>query len=340
MNTSFINPSVTFYRTYENNIKNVRESLFVELEGLSSDFSIEARKILDEKLQSNQNNPLFGELFPWIIKDLTNADSETTHRISIGWLALYLYTLFLDEYVDDPKLIEPKKFITGAVLAKTGFLKISHFTNNTPYEKYIDQALSLSVLNQNLDTQFQKQITKINIKAEYSEGKNYVVLACAGALAAVHSKYAEFITKFTESLLLTLQYLDDIADFKEDFKADNITVLLNEAFKSNPKLQAKLKNTKNRELLKELILTNALQRVVDKIQVLLNQSIILIQENKLIKQTNKPSVDYFLTLQTSIASFNKFLKKDAIHFKGYSQDQQDIIIDKSEKFIKLIAQST
>jgi len=339
--SSNINPSISFFRNYEKNILQTRESLFAELDSISSDFGNEARKILNAKLQSNDNTPLLGELFPWIIKDLVNADKETSHKISVGWLAIYLYTLFLDEHVDNPKPLNPTQFIAGSLLAKTGLLKISRFTNNTPYEDLIDKAFSFSAKNQQLDSRFQKKNTNIDFKEKYSEGKNYIVLVCAGALAAENSKHAEFITQFTKNLLLTLQYLDDITDYKEDFATNNFTVLLNDTFKRKSVINSSLKQTSNRDLLSELVSTGALQRVVEKIVVLLNQSILLIQKNKDIDlEVSKSSVDFFLTLQTYCTSLNNILRKNQDIYRSFPMEKQSAILDKVENHIALIAQSS
>ncbi len=339
--TSIINPSVTFFRNYEESILQTRKSLFEELDGISTDFGNEARKILETKLRSNNNTPLLGELFPWIIKDLVNANIESTHKISVGWLAIYLYTLFLDEHVDNPKPLEPNKFLAGSLLAKTGLLQISRFTNNTPYENSIDKAFSFSAKNQQLDTKFQKEKTETDFKEKYSEGKNHIVLVCAGALAAENSKHAEFITTFTKNLLLTLQYLDDIADYQEDFASDNFTVLLNDAFKNNSELNLLLKPNTNRELLRELVVTGALQRVVEKIISLLNQSILLIKnEAKIDLGTSKSAVDFFLTLHTYCTSLNNLLRINQNSFRSFPPKKQSVILDKIENHITIIAQST
>lgn len=333
-----LNPSIYFFRNYESSILRTRESLFEEMDNISSDFGNEARKILSLKLQSNNNSPLLGEIFPWIIKDLVDANKETTHEISVGWLAIYLYTLFLDEYVDNPKPLASTKFITGSLLAKTGLLKISRFTNNTPYESYIDEAFSFSAKNQQLDVDFQQQNTAILFKENYSAGKNYVVLACAGALAAQNSKHAEFITQFSETLLLTLQYLDDMADYKEDYNKRNFTVLLNDAFRNQPNFFNSFKSLTNRELLIELIGTGALHRAVEKVIVLLNQSILLINNN--FHGSKSSSVEFFYTLQLHCSALNNSLKKYQLNFKSLPIRNQAVILDKIENQIIIIAQSS
>ena len=340
MNYRPANPSLAFYKVYEESILNTRSLLFEELSQISPEFATEARKILEAKLKSNDNNPLMGELFPWIIKDLIEVNSDTTSKISVGWLAIYIYTIFLDEYLDSPKPLNPSKFITASLLAKTGLLRISHFTNNTPYEKYVDNAFSFSAKNQYFDTKFQKDDKELDFKEKYSIGKNHILLICAGALAAQNSKHSEFITKFTESLLLAIQYLDDITDFKEDYDSRNLTVLLNDALQNNSIMISSFKSVTRRELLSELISTGALQRVLEKILVLLNQSISLINLNRNSEITkNKVAAEFFESLYVNTTILNKYLQTNLTKF-NYSETDQAIILDKTEHYIKLIAESS
>ncbi len=333
-----INPSISFFNLYKSNLLKTRGSLFKELDMTSSIFGDEARKILEEKLISNNNTPLLGELFPWIIKDLVKADDCITHNISVGWLAIYLYTLFIDEYLDKPELICPNKFITGSLLAKTGLLKISHFTNNTIYESYVDNALSYSARNQQLDVSFQKDNLPLIFKEQYSEGKNYVILACAGALAAQNNRHAEFITSFSRTLLLTLQYLDDIADFEEDFYSKNYTVLLNDAFKDNPDFYNNPKFHSKQNLLSELIESGSLHRSLKKIINLLNESINLIEKYQL--SNNSGAFDFFCSISTSCTILANLLQPHHNKFKYLPLNEREIILDNVENHISIIAQSS
>jgi hypothetical protein len=332
MNNINVNPSVSFYESYKENILGCRESLFLELDKTSPDFGKEARKILDAKLQSN-NNPLMGELFPWIIKDLIDGDNLITHKISVGWLAIYLYTLFLDEYVDNPHPLDSKKFITGSLLAKEGLLKIAHFTCNTPYESFVNDSLTHSALNQQLDVKYQNKRINSKFKDSYSEGKNYVVLACAGALAAQNSKYADFIIQFTQRLLLTFQYLDDLSDYYEDFHCHNFSVLLNDAFQDNLSYSQLSKSYSKTDILNKLIDSGSLAKVTRKIISFLQETLSFVDDNKLIEKTSeKSSVKFINELVDQCLILNNYLIYP-------SKDRADFL-RKIEKQIIIIAEGT
>jgi len=184
MNNMQSNPSLRFFNTFENEILSVRNELFHQLEQMTPEFSVEVRNLFEYKLKNNDNKPPLGELFPWIIKDLINLDTQLTKNISVSWFAVYLYTLFLDEYVDYKKPIKSEMLLAGSVLAKIGFMNLSKIVKGTEYEAIVDEALNESVLYQLRDVQKQKTNESIIEKEEYSLGKNKVILACAGALAA------------------------------------------------------------------------------------------------------------------------------------------------------------
>ncbi len=340
MHRETASPSTIFFENYKDNILECRSTLFKELDSISPQFANEARLILETKLKSS-NNPQLGELFPWIIKDLTGSDTLVTHRISVGWLAIYLYTLFLDEYVDNPKPLSSTKFIAGSLLAKTGLLKISRFTYNTPFENFVENALTYSAVNQHLDVQFQKKNTEIDFKKKYSEGKNYIVLACAGALAAQNSKYSEFIIQFTKRLLLTFQYLDDLGDYYSDFNNNNYTVLLNDAFKHSPDYSKLSKSYSKNEILSILIESGALKRVVNKVVEMLDQSIALISENNLFNSSNeKSSIKFLSDLRFQCDTLDKHLISLSSAYKSLPRIRKGIILDKIERQLIIIAEGT
>lgn len=332
------NPTKSFYDHYRSDIYFVRSSLFDEISNISTDFGKEAKKILTQKLAENDNRPLLGELFPWIICDLIKADKRQTKDISIGWLAIYLYTLFVDEYVDEPKVFSSSKFITGSLLLKTGLLNLSFNTSNKKYKKFIDDAFSFSAKNQQQDVIGQKSSNRSKSKVRYSEGKNYVVLACAGALASQNSKHSAFILNFTKKILLSLQYLDDIADLKKDFDSQNYTVLLSGLSKEFLSLSSK--KVTRFDLISELIRNGSLLNVLIKLETLLKQSVALLKETQGAAKIHGKASELFYSLFVSIQHFRKYLSKEARDFEFLPNDQQKIIVDNVEKYIPIIAQST
>ncbi len=119
-----------------------------------------------------------------------------------------------------------------------------------------------------------------------------------------------------------------------------MTVILNEAFKEDVKFKQDVENVTSRELLEKLIVTRALEKVIGKIQTLLNQSIFIIKKYDFDDINNSSSTELFYTLQYNLSSLNKLLVGDAIHYKEFSIEKRNIILDKVEKHISIVAQST
>lgn len=342
MNTSQANPTIRFYKHYESEIAKVRNDLFKQLNGVTPEFSNEVRKLFEQKLKANDFRPPLGELFPWIINDLTSMNKSSTHPIATSWFAVYLYTLFLDEFVDTKRILKPEIFLAGAALAKIGFTNLAKIVKGSKYESLVDEVLNESVAYQLKDVQKQKTFAQNEEKEEYSLGKNKIIFACAGALAAECSEHQDLIIELTKSLLLSFQYLDDIADFDEDFKNENYTVLLNGLHgKRNEILNNISKISSHRVILSELILDGSLQRVTEKLIQLLNNSLLLMNKFKVNKLNNNiEAYALFFSLTYSIKQLNTDLKEISSSYRNMSDDFRDLILDKVEQHIKYIAQST
>jgi len=340
MNNQQTNPASIFYKNYEKQILTVRKELLSKVGQISKEFESEAKKILERKLETNGGNPLLGEMFPWIISDLVNGKRAETKKVSVAWLAIYLYTIFLDDYIDDPEPLSSAKFMTASILAQIGLLNIGRLTYKTEYEKEVAKAFSFAARNQGLDIKFQSVISKESVKAKYSRDKNYLVIACAGAMAAQNGRFGKSIMRFSESLLLALQYLDDIADYKSDFRSGNITVLINHALRNDLLPGLEIENTSDRELLRHLVATGAFQRVTKKLITLLDQAITIVETDSDLKSTQSTTIAFFISLRSNIMNFNSFLRKNQKDFASFDMIKQNVILDQVEKIIPLVAQST
>jgi hypothetical protein len=337
-----MNPTLRFYSEYENNISAVRNDLFEQLYKIAPEFSVEVRKLFEEKLKANDYKPPLGELFPWIIKDLTSMEDSKTHPIATSWFSIYLYTLFLDEFVDTQKVLKPEIFLAGAALAKIGFTNLSKIVKGSKYELLVDKALNDSVAYQLKDVQKQKTSANDQEKEEYSLGKNKIIFACAGAMAAECSDHQDLIIELTKSLLLSLQYLDDITDINEDFVNENYTVLLNGLQgRRNFILEGFSRFSSHRVILSELIINGSLLRVTEKLIHLLESSLILMNKFRYKNlHSNIEAYTLFFSITYSIKQLNKILVENGAEFKSMGNEARMAILDLVESHIKMLAQST
>ena len=330
------NPASLFYKDQEKNVMSVRQSLFSSLEKKSPMLGVAAKGILQRKLnQANQKNlPMMFELFPWLIRDLTCLSWKKTHEISINWLAIYLYVSFIDEHLDLKTEIKPEEFLGASILAQKGLINLFKIVNGTKFEKLFKDSLLDSANFQLVDVLEQAKVTEEKFeKAKSASGKNKILIACAGALAATKESDSRFIIDFTKKILLAVQYLDDLADFEDDLKQKNITVLLNEVAK---KRNLDLKQIKKIELVYELIISGSLLNVISKIEKSLLTSIVLIDSNANKKKGYNPSYRFFTSLYLEVLMLRTLLENNQNNFKELPSKSKKRIIEKVERAITKI----
>ena len=250
---TYENPSFYLFTEHKKDILSTRESLFSFLEKKAPSMSLAVKNILERKLEQTQIDelPLMFELFPWIIKDLTGLSWRKTHEVSINWLAVNLYISFLDDHLDSKIEIKADEFLGASLLSQKGLINLFKIVSGTKFEKLFTDSLFNAANFQLEDVIDRAMVTKTNLeKSKSASGKNQILIACAGALAASKEDHSEFIIRLTNKILIVVQFLDDLADVESDLKHNNITVLLNEVVKES---RIDVKNIERKELIKELI---------------------------------------------------------------------------------------
>lgn len=324
-------PFYSFAQFHRNDINGTRKLLFGALRNISPYYEVEIKRFLKKKNGGEKYVFPFGELLPWIIKDLTKWEDQES-KLGIGWLALYYYTLILDDFIDN-NYTSPPYLLTGTALARIGFCNLAKIVKGTPFETYIEKAFDDALNFELQDAQNQLKNAPLKQKITYSEGKNKVALACAGAIAAYNSKHSDFIIAFVNSLLLAIQFIDDITDFEQDAKDKNITVLLH----SFPRSTISFVN--RYELLDHMISNGNLFRVVCNIYNNLQEGLNLIVDHKLFDKNNI-SIQLITDLIVVMHNFKTYLSKLEKEYKKYGQKEKKNAIIKVEKYIGYFAQTT
>nr|WP_294948791.1 hypothetical protein [uncultured Mucilaginibacter sp.] len=330
-----MNPSKSLYNYHAKNILLVRSKLFSSLEETSPKMTIAAKNILAVKLKTSESDslPRMFELFPWILADLSGLNKKKCQNISISWLSIYLYIIFLDDHLDVKTDLKPEEFIGTSLLAQKGLLSLFKIVNGTKYEKVFNKSLMSSASGQLTDVLEKAVICNNEIdKVHSASGKNSILIACAGAIAASGSKKSDFIIALTQKLLLSIQLLDDLADFEQDFKQGNITILLNETAKKLGVTQVPIER---KTLLEEIVLSNALLNVLKVVEQSLKAAMILISKNSPAKKGKNPSRVFFQELQSETSIFIEFLVQCG-GFESYTNEEKEAVLDKVDKYIKKI----
>lgn len=330
------NPASLLFFDHENNINSVRKSLLSNLKKRSLPIATGIENILNRKKDEakNKNLPHLFELFPWLLKDLTGLDHEKTYEIAINWLSLYLYISLMDDYLDFEMEIKADEFIGSSFLAHNGLINLFKIVNETRYEKIFSDSLFSSAKYQ-LNDVLVKPISygESFEKAESASGKNSVLVACAGAVAASCENNSEFVIDLTQELLLSIQLLDDLADFEEDLINNNITILLNGIFTHN---RMELKNITRSEIIHQLIISKSLLNVITRIESSLSTSISLILSRAQSQINSTSTFIYITSLFDEVFMLRTFLEVYQNEFEYLTNEKQNIIIKEIDKRIHRI----
>src|SRR3990170_6843471 len=305
-NPKIKDPSWELFTTIEHEVLEVRSSLLGELDRVSPKISIAAKEMLDDKLMK-VNTPLLGELFPWIIQDITGLDKDVTKRVAVGWLALYIYTIFLDEYLDGKKEISPEEFLAGSLLAKIGLLNLHEIVIGTKFQNVFDDALIVSADGQLHDVVFKSKQKNMFDLEDTAKKKNYLLMTCASALAALSDENSEVIIEFAMSLLLIFQYLDDLADWEEDIHDKRITLVFEQLSEYLSEIDfVQVFELSHDQVLERLISSGSLIRVLNRISELLSSSLMTIATINY-QQDKSPSWKFFLSLEQELNHLQSIL---------------------------------
>jgi len=321
---------------YADNVNSVRTELLKGVKSKSPDFHDGIVNILNRIANKGYGKslPNLFEIFPWVLRDITDLDYHRTHEISVNWLALYLYVSLVDDYLDLKIEILPNELLGSSFLATDGLIKLFKIVNGTQYEKTFTDSLFSSarfqlsdVVNQSIS--YNDSFTK----AESASGKNTILLACAGVVAASCKNNSQFVIELTEKLLLAIQLLDDLADFEEDLLRNNITIILNGLDDISV---AQNEPITRYEILYKLISTGALWNVVSKIESLLITALHIIDQNTQLKRNPTTTKDFFTSILAEVKLLGGILIEFQEKFELLTKTEQTNIIEEVDKRIHKI----
>ena len=318
--------STDIFNSYRQDILNTRSNLFTSIGNNSEKIKDACKDILLSKQNENET-PLWGELYPWFIVDLIGVNRNVIKDVSKGWLAIYLHTIFIDKHLDKKIEIKPVELLASSILAKEGLLNLQKIVLGSKYEKIFEDSLNSSADYELADVLNKLDFDSLGRKEEIAIGKNRILLACAGALAAVNKTYGDYIIRLTSSLLLSLQFLDDIKDIEEDYKEKNFTYILSYAFKDSSSIDSSMSKEK---IIEKLFLSGALENTVLKVVNCLTCTFDILGELKT-KFVKESSAYVFLdSLYSELSSLHHFLSKNKILYINSPLEYRSVILDEIE----------
>lgn len=331
------NPIFALYRHKEELVLSTRAALFAELDATSPPLSAIARNVLDAKLGSAAFPPL-GEMLPWVLADLTRVDQDRLPHVAQGWLGVYLYGHLIDQRADTRQAVTTDEQLLAWLLFQYGLRDLHAAVHGTAQAKIFDTELANAVRYQLADVR-QNSEAECSSREEYSREKNSCLVACAAAIASICDLRATEIVQFTRSLRLALQFLDDVADWREDASVNNHTVLLSRALAfSSP---TDLRCLSPSEVLALAVRSGALEYVLRRVSEVLAETLPILDLHR--HSIDNPSKRFFVELQAEVESVHAHVKStrprlDALPADGELARAQ--ILDEIEVRLAFIAQGT
>lgn len=171
--------------------------------------------------------PSVGEAWPWLLAELTGIDAEIANRVGPSWLALYWYTLIIDSQCDNfPAPVPPGETLMGTLLFELGLCDMLSLTTLDESRQLVRSSIHEALRNQMRDVQARTVAPSTDAQWAASALKNSGFVAGAAALASMANVDPSTLLRFSRSVLLALQHLDDLADYQGDFTEGNPTPLL------------------------------------------------------------------------------------------------------------------
>ncbi len=331
-----LNPSQIMFREYMSDIVLTRQKVGERVSNAAPLVSSGVNNLINSRLVKSKS-PALGEMIPWLLCEMFQLNKPDVQDIATAWLEIYLYTSFIDDVLDSQRAIVPNEMLAASYIFQDGIAVLSKIVDGTKYEETFKQSIEQSAENELLD--IREGHSLLADKATIAEGKNLILLSCATALAASHSLSGDKIVEFTKSILLGLQYLDDVADIEEDYLSKNYSKLLTAALNRSDGIHLINEGggLAREEILKLLITTDSLSDLLMDTKDILSAGILVAVPKS---KDNKDRICVFLS--NIVILINDVLididcAKKALRLPGA---ESSIAIGKVDRSIRRIAQSS
>ncbi|MCG8092943.1 MAG: hypothetical protein JAZ17_04815 [Candidatus Thiodiazotropha endolucinida] len=325
------NPSKIFYERIKPNVDRTRAFVVADVTNMSAFLLDGAQSLVNKRLKKN-NVPVLGELIPWMLSDLFELEPVQVQDIATAWLKVYLYTCLIDDLLDEEARFSPEEILTSSLLFQEGSAALFNVVRDTKYETLLKKSFYLSAEGELQDLSQQQDIAAN--KSSTSIKKNYVLLSCAAALAARADKRGNAIVEFSEAILLGLQYLDDIADWEQDFENGNYTKLLSQGID----FETELTTTPSRKrMLSSLVETGALSDLLFETSSILEKAILIALPHRL--DNSSAGGIYLVSLYDSVMAAVDVVKEARRNLR-LPGCETNCLLDQVESALQKIAQSS
>jgi len=262
-------PAVILLAEYRPHLRRCRADLIRDLRRVSRPLASRVSNLLSER--DGVTPPAIGHVWPFFLADLAVVPLERVRQIAKAWLAIYAYTLILDAACDSAVPSARSDTLAGALLFEIGLGDL--LTLSPPgsvQQQEIRSALRTALDGQERDVREMRHWQDPIRKRQSATDKNAGFLVCCSAVASLGMRPSAPLIAFTHRVLLSLQHLDDIADYREDWRVGNRTPLLSDLLCSD---EAVDDDENPQELLEALVRSGALGNVLAEIHLALGEAV-------------------------------------------------------------------
>lgn len=334
MTTSFLFKETPFSKlceAHEDNVNWLENQLFFEASSTSNIIGAGTAKLL-ERIKKKSEGRAFGELIPFILGDLSGVDAQTTKKIAISWLSIYLHIVLLDDQMDRGHRPTTNELLASSFLFQRGVGELNSLLTNEKHRNQFQQFLVTAIESQASD----EIAATLEERRMFALGKNYGLLGCALVFATLAKERGEDILQFTRSILLALQYLDDLADWSLDYEKGTWSVLLSMAFGVGNK---PVNNCSNKyRILEKLVDSGALNMLLLETRTLVDRAINIMPDRQRTLSTSTGG--FFMSLEKSLIELVAYVAETKKKMLGANQEERIVILEKLEHQLKIVAMSS
>jgi len=255
-------------QSYASDVAAVRSRVLSQLTSTSPQCSQYLRQILEIKFPDSRGvgTPTTGEVYPWLLADYTGVPSGDITHLSLVWAYIYYYYIVVD-YISDNENIDAggNALMTISALAHEGFKALGEKTHDSNSSANNPHRAVRRSFRRQLEDIHKQSDTSVSIedRQQYTKEKNDIAFVFSYLLSNKYEQKEDIITNSSELFVRLAQRLDDLKDYKEDYRRNNITSLIHKAL-DNKNYDIDEISGSN-ELLKVLVESGAIRETVSEI---------------------------------------------------------------------------
>jgi hypothetical protein len=331
------NPVFALYRSKASDVLATRRMLFAELRASSPRSAKIVERFCDTKLNED-SNPHLGEMLPWLIADIGMVVDKRLSEVAVGWLAVYLYGLLIDERADEGEHLTSGEQLASLLLLHTGLSHLHRAMTGTEFEAIFARHLAIAIEGQLSDVS-DNSLSAAKGRQAYTVAKNSCLVCGATAVAAIAPGNGMALISMIEGLRLALQHLDDLGDWRDDARTSNHTIVLTDALafaRQNGNQNLALSSCSEPAVLRALVESGAIVGVLDVVARSLDEHV----QEAFNSGAASPTEIFFRDLRDHVATAVFVADSARRALSTAHPDEHAEILDRVDCHLRIVAQGT